>query len=380
MSLKKLIKCMLSPIVYALTYLEIPFRHYRINISRKEAVTVITEIMPRHKFSITTHNDLLTPPQYDLMVIVPVYNVAPYLTACIESMLTQRTTYTYHIVIVDDGSTDESSSILQHYETNDSITIISKENGGLSSARNAALRYICGKYIMFVDSDDIVAPNAFETMLSTAYRWDADAVEGSVEVFNGNDTVQVQQRKQSTNANDTTHNLRGEAWAKLYRGSLFEDIQFPEGYLFEDSILTYCIHPRIKHAYTVSDVVYRYRLNPHGITFTSKKRPKALDTIWITDYLFPYYMEHYPSISKTEKLTALIYQIIFNYKRTENMEPNVKQAIFAMSCWWFHQYFNRQDADVAFTCWKYKMLCLSLETHDYGLYRLLCSRWSFLNN
>ena len=337
MPVKGLIKRALSPAVDVLTYLEMPLRHHRVNISREEAVAVIDKISPRPQCSIMAHNEVS--PQYDLMVVVPVYNVAPYLEACIESMLAQHTAYTFHIVLVDDGSTDGSTDILKQYAENNNITVISKENGGIASARNTGLRHICGEYIMFVDSDDIVAPNAFETLLGMAYRYDADAVEGSVEFFNDGGCVEVQRRDQSYSRTDTIRDLRGQPWAKLYRGTLFEDIQYPEGCLYEDSILAYCIHPRIARAYSVSDIVYRYRVNPQGITVTSKKLAKALDTVWITDYLFPYYMEHYPNTGKAEQLTTLIDQIALNHKRIKSVEENVHRAVFAVSCTWFHQYF-----------------------------------------
>lgn len=376
MPVKGLIKRALFPVVGALTYLEIPFRHHRVGIGREEAVAVIDRVSPRPRCSVAAHNEIS--PQYDLMVVVPVYNVAPYLEACIESMLTQRTTHTFHIVLVDDGSTDGSANILKRYSTNSDVTVLSKENGGISSARNAGLRHIRGRYVMFVDSDDIVAPNAFETMLDMAYRWDADAVEGSVEFFNDDGVVEVQRRSRSRTSADKIKDLRGQPWAKLYRGSLFEDIQYPEGCLYEDSILAYCVHPRITRAYAVNDIVYRYRVNPQGITVTSRKLVKSLDTVWITDYLFPYFVEHYSDTGKMEQLIMLIDQIALNHKRTEGMEKNVREAVFAVSCSWFHQYFNRQDANLLHG--KRRMLAVAVEAGDYGAYELVCSRWRFLNN
>lgn len=374
MPVKRFFKRLLLPLVQMETYVEIPMRHHRISVDRDLAISRINSVRPRRECAIVAHNTINM--RYDLMVIVPVYNVSSYLEQCIDSILSQGTHYSFHIVIVDDGSNDGSSDILKRYQNNESITLISKTNGGLSSARNAALRHIIGRYIMFVDSDDIVAPHAFETMLDMAFKWDADAVEGSVEFFKERSIVEVQKRKQSVDKDDTTSYLRGQAWAKLYRGELFRNIQYPEGYLYEDSIHEYCIHPKITRAYTISDVVYKYRLNPSGITQTSKVQPKSLDTIWITDSLFRYYVDHYPNVSNAKRLEELIDQIALNYKRTERLDDPVRQSVFAISCDWMRRYFN--DDDIILVQGKRQMLAKALVKRDYGQYRLFCSRWRFL--
>lgn len=374
MRIKALLKRALRPVIRIATYIEFPLKHRIMPIDAHQAIDYINTVHREQECSITAHNAIDM--RYDLMIIVPVYNVAQYLEECIKSILTQHTQYSFHIVIVDDGSTDGSSDILRQFQNNEHITLISKKNGGLSSARNAGLRNIIGKYIMFVDSDDVVAPSAFETMLNMAFQWDADAVEGSVEFFDGKDVVEIQSRKHSQNAADITKSLRGQAWAKLYRGELFRDIQYPEGFLYEDSILAYCVHPRIKRAYTVSNTVYRYRLNPTGITRTSKVLTKSLDTVWITDSLFRYYTEHYPNVPKDERLATLIDQIALNYKRTELLDYSVLQSVFAISCSWMQHYFD--DDDATLLRGKKRVLAKALIKHDYGQYQLICSRWRFL--
>lgn len=86
-------------------------------------------------------------------VVVPVYNVKDYLSRCMDSILNQDFT-SYEVLIVDDGSTDGSSSLCDYYSSNDKVHVIHKKNGGLASARNEGMDYISGKYVLFIDSDD----------------------------------------------------------------------------------------------------------------------------------------------------------------------------------------------------------------------------------
>ena len=112
-----------------------------------------------------------------ISVIVPIYGVEKFLPNCIESLL--RQTYTdLEIILVDDGSKDNCPAICDEYAKKDNrIKVIHKENGGLSSARNAGLKKACGEYISLIDSDDFVAPNFYEVLLGNAIKNDADISE-----------------------------------------------------------------------------------------------------------------------------------------------------------------------------------------------------------
>ena len=106
-------------------------------------------------------------------VIVPVYNTAPYLKECFASISSQ-TYQRLEIIPVDDGSTDGSSELLDEIAGKDTrIKVVHKENGGVSSARNKGLELAHGEYISFVDSDDLLEPDMYETPISTAERYNA---------------------------------------------------------------------------------------------------------------------------------------------------------------------------------------------------------------
>lgn len=112
----------------------------------------------------------------EVSIIVPVYNVESYLAKCLDSCINQNFT-DMEIVCVNDGSNDSSVEILQAYSKFDSrIKIINKKNGGLSSARNAGIAEACGKYIMFVDSDDWISSDAVGKLYKNAEDNNSDVV------------------------------------------------------------------------------------------------------------------------------------------------------------------------------------------------------------
>jgi len=115
--------------------------------------------------------------QDKISVIIPVYNAAKYLPKCIDSVLNQ-TYKNLEIILVDDGSTDESGKISDKYSYKDNrVIVIHKENGGTSDARNKGIKAATGKYIGFIDSDDYIETDMYEILLKTLYAYDADIVE-----------------------------------------------------------------------------------------------------------------------------------------------------------------------------------------------------------
>ena len=122
--------------------------------------------------------DIEINPEYDLMIIVPVYNAAEYLEDCIKSLLVQETGYSYCVVFVNDGSTDESANILNKYAKKENVYIINKKNEGVAEARNIALKYIRGKCVLFVDADDMLMDNAIEVLMRKSVETDADRRTG----------------------------------------------------------------------------------------------------------------------------------------------------------------------------------------------------------
>lgn len=207
-----------------------------------------------------------------ISVIVPVYRVEPYLRKCLNS-ITGQTYQDLEIVLVDDGSPDSCGAICDEYAARDSrIRVIHKENGGLSSARNAGLDMATGIYICFVDSDDWIEADMCEYLFSGAKRNEADIVVcGMFEELPAQQICRCWYQEESFDTEEGLAQLfRREkyshsAWGKLYRRTLFADVRFPNGRNFEDIATTYRVFEKAKTVQLMPEAKYHYLQRPDSI-------------------------------------------------------------------------------------------------------------------
>ena len=203
-----------------------------------------------------------------ISVIVPVYNVEKYLRCCVDSILAQTFT-DIEVLLVDDGSTDGSGAICDEYAQKDSrVRVFHKANGGVSSARNLGLDNTRGGYIMFVDSDDKVAPTICETLLSYAadgimpicahYKW----VDGK--------TFAVTSNHQQTfyPVKEFDIGATPSPWCKLYEKRLIgRCLRFREDFSFMEDALFNCEYYRFIHGFMVIESpLYYYRILPNSLS------------------------------------------------------------------------------------------------------------------
>lgn len=210
--------------------------------------------------------------KYDLDIIIPVYNAAQYVEECVDSVLAQNTRFSFHVTIVNDGSTDSSRDKLKKYENDLRITIIDQRNAGHSGARNSGLANVKGRYVMFVDSDDRLPGGAIDFLMSKAYEGDFDIVGGGFVRFDSRGIV-------DRHASET---MTGFVWGKVYKAEMWHNIRFPEGYWFEDTINAFLFNNAGWQVDTIREVVYEWRRNTASISFSSKGKPKILDTVYVT--------------------------------------------------------------------------------------------------
>lgn len=185
-------------------------------------------------------------------VIIPIYDVEKYLQSCIDSVC-QQTYRQLEIILVDDGSPDQCGEICDRYAVKDSrIFVIHKENGGLSSARNAGLECATGDYISFVDADDTVHPRFVEILVGLAEAYHCDIAQCDFLMVAENSQKLPLNRQQELllcDGEQAVHELcsGGDAgkftvaWNKIYKKKLFEGIQYPEGRIHEDEFTSYRI-------------------------------------------------------------------------------------------------------------------------------------------
>ncbi len=210
-----------------------------------------------------------------ISVIIPVYNVAPFLKRCVDSVLSQA--HVTEILLIDDGSTDGSGALCDTYAAQDPrIRVVHKNNGGLSSARNAGLDLAKGDYISFVDSDDFLEPDAYEKMLSCAQRHQAELVcAGRFDLDGATGKKEkglCPEKEEALSGPDfvgrmfTWKHVDSAAWDKLYARSLFGGLRYPEGKICEDVPVTYRAALNAGKVALLPEPLYNYYHRPGSIT------------------------------------------------------------------------------------------------------------------
>ncbi|MBR3071081.1 glycosyltransferase [Fibrobacter sp.] len=186
-----------------------------------------------------------------ISVIIPMYNTEAFIKDCLDSLVAQTFT-DFEAIIIDDGSTDESTRIAASYASSDSrFRVIGQPNKGVSEARNTGLKIMRGEYVTFVDSDDCVAPNFLETLFYIARLHQADiaccSIQNINETYKENEvSPDVAKLKNTTNSAWLTPEKAFcislyqdslpdySAWNKLYKAALWKNKQFPVGTIYED--------------------------------------------------------------------------------------------------------------------------------------------------
>lgn len=211
-----------------------------------------------------------------ISVIIPVYNVEPYLRRCLDSVLAQ-TYKNLEIIVIDDGSPDYSGMICDQYAQRDQrMKVIHQENGGLCAARNAGMKIATGKYIGFVDSDDWIAPEMYEELYRNLKEYDADIVSCSYfRVKPERDTtsrcdgeIHVYNRKQAMKEMISQFTIRTTFWNKLFRREMFDGLEFPEGRTYEGAILMHKVFDHAQKVVHVGRPYYYYFDNATSIINT----------------------------------------------------------------------------------------------------------------
>lgn len=240
-----------------------------------------------------------------LSVIVPVYRVEEYLPRCVDSILAQ-TVSDLELILVDDGSPDRCGAICDEYAARDPrVRVIHKENGGLSSARNAGIDIARGQWLGFVDSDDWIKPDCYEKLLDCARRrkvklvcagrWDVSEGTGETKPGLCPEKEETISGTEMARRIFTWEHLDSAAWDKLYRAELFDDIRYPLGKVSEDVPVTYRLALKAGEAALCPERVYCYYHRQGSITY-SKASEKTFHFSEHTRQILQYCREQYPEL------------------------------------------------------------------------------------
>lgn len=215
-------------------------------------------------------------------VIIPVYNDEKYLRQCVDSVLNQ----TYHnleVILVDDGSTDQSPTICEEYRQRDHrVRVLHKQNGGVGSSRNAGLAMVTGKYVLFVDNDDWLDEQHVECLHNLLKQKNADIAVGNYSVFHPKDsrlsffvTPKDYYQKDYTPTEWTGIQYTNEynlsqvytvPWGKLYKRNLFRNIQYPLKAKVEDDLTTWKVYFKANKISFINKPIYWHRLFEDSVT------------------------------------------------------------------------------------------------------------------
>lgn len=233
-------------------------------------------------------------------VIVPIYNVDKYLRKCLDTIISQ--TYSnLEIILVNDGSTDLSYDICQEFKKKDTrIILINQENSGLSVARNVGVKASHGKYIGFVDSDDYLYLNMYESLVTALESKSADIAECMVEdviedknVGIRTDTISYYEMRGKDALSKLMQNEKGirpryAVWSKLFKSDIIKDLEFPSGEIHEDYFYDALALLRAEKYVIISSKLYCYRSRQNSITsapFNIKDFDKIKHIFQRTQYL-----------------------------------------------------------------------------------------------
>lgn len=225
--------------------------------------------------------------KYVISVIVPCYNVEKYIARCLNSLVNQDIEEKYEIIVVDDGTKDDSAVIAQDYADQypEKVRVLHKTNGGLSSARNYGIDHSDSEYLSFVDSDDYVSPNFLRTLYGISKRDNADismcgVIRTTDSSFSGKRfNTGYSCDFSTTDVMSVIYNSSYAAWNKLYKRELFKNVRYPEGVNYEDLATT----PLLMYAskiisYTDEPLLFYYQ-NEDSITLSQKSITKRYDLV-----------------------------------------------------------------------------------------------------
>lgn len=261
--------------------------------------------------------------------IVPAFNVELFIERCIKSICNQNNSRdSYEVIIVNDGSTDNTLSIIKRLISqypDHKIILIDKPNGGLSSARNAGMAQAKGKYVWFVDSDDYIADNSIDNICEDIHKYnELDVLAFNMEYIYDDGSTDGNNRRLPAGKyitgselflSDFRYPYSGVPFA-IYKRSYLQslEIQFKEGILFEDLLYTTLLLASNPRCIFIDKIYYHYYIRPGSITNSKSSVKKCLDCLVVADELYKHikFNEQYDVTVLYDQIARLM-PLIYRY-------------------------------------------------------------------
>lgn len=238
-------------------------------------------------------------------VIIPVYNVEKYIEKCLNSVMNQ-TYRDLEILVIDDGSTDQSGIICDTIAQKDGrIRVIHQRNGGLSAARNAGLDHATGEFVMFIDGDDYIHSKMAETLLRSIREYDADIAVGKYAYVEENEDIDIyselveNEKLRKINGKCCCKELYGDnptetiiMCNKMFRIELFANVRFPLGKLHEDEFVIYKLLYNSSWVVYTGVVLYYYLQRSNSIMLNQNYGEGHLSILEMQEGAITFFMDH----------------------------------------------------------------------------------------
>lgn len=281
----------------------------------------------------------------DISVIVPAYNVEKYISSCLNSLLNQ-TKKEIEIIVIDDGSTDNTLNILNEYKKNNpnKIHVVSQENQGLSITRNNGIKLSTGKYILFVDGDDEIDINLLKNLWDKLEEFPYDVIAFNVEVIYPNKKIIVNPGITSDIKNfnlDSKKKFLTDMYCmacnKIYKKDLFKDntLLFTPNTWFEDVLLMHKLIPNITSLGYLDFPGYKYYQRENSITYTYSDKLKDIN--FVLEKILEYYKKNdLYSIYKSELEYIYVRYMFATYikrlAKTKNKQKFNDGILYSLNC------------------------------------------------
>ncbi len=237
-----------------------------------------------------------------ISVVVPIYNGQKYLKRCVKSILEQSYNH-FEVILINDGSTDDSLDICRSYEDNDKrVRVIDQKNLGVAKSRNNGLEIATGSFVSFVDCDDFLLLNAYSELIELAIESDCEILQYSYNLIDVNGTILKHPSLVNSvveGTNDildhylSARNSDNFPWNKLYKSSICKDILFPDVKYSEDFFFNTKVYSKCNKVMTTSKKLYNHMLHPDsavGKGFVVEK----LDILKTGENVFTFIEMNYP--------------------------------------------------------------------------------------
>lgn len=305
-----------------------------------EARAIIDKVYPHPIIELDFNNPPINE-DLDLSIVVPVYNYADKLENNINTYLSQKTKYTYELIIVNDGSTDNSREVLKIFEDNPKVTIVDRPNGGLSAARNSGIVRASGKYLMFIDCDDTVNDDMVESLLNEAYNNDCDIVMGAHNLVRIKDdkvvsvlpSIYSKYNLLAYKNNDQIMNYPGFAWGKVYKRQLFNNVRYPESYWYEDTVTHFLLFTQCKKFSYLEKAYCNYYWHDKNISHLQEntKVLKTIDRYWLMVDIIKQYIDLGLPVDARFYTLILKHVSAYFYRNIRLLDKEVVEALFILA-------------------------------------------------